>query len=244
MRIALAVAIVALAVSLTPSTAEACSCGGAAPSSTAFKAADLIFVGTVARFDARKPVSRVNADGSGTIAFTTEPTVATFDVTRTFRGSSPQQVVITGDATNCDEPFKQGETWLIYARVREGRVTTDKCTRTRPLSEAAQDVAYLEGLEQNRAQGIVYGDVQRRMISADGRAATQALFERLQVIAVGAGRRVETTTDEWGPFQLVLPVGDFEIWVERAGVAVAPRQVVHVNRGADQRVVLLVEYKN
>ncbi len=160
------------------------------------------------------------------------------------RGRPARQVVVTGDGSSCDEPFKQGETWLVYARTREGRVTTDKCTRTRLRAEATQDLVYLEGQEQGRRQGTVYGDVLRRILGADGQPALQALFEPLQVIAVGGGRRVETTTDRWGPYQLVLPPGDFEIWVERAGRAVAPRQTVHVDHGADRRLVLPVEYKH
>jgi hypothetical protein len=96
-------------------------------------------------------------------------------------------------------------------------------TRLRTEAEASQDLAYLEGLEQGRQQGIMYGDVLRRILGADGQPALQALFEPLQVIAVGAGRRLEITTDRWGPYQLVLPPGDFEIGVERAGRDVAPR---------------------
>jgi hypothetical protein len=239
-RVALGVVIVGFAALVQPSPAEARSCGAKGSSSTAFNGADLIFVGTVARFEGPKPWSRVNADGSISGGVGTEPPVATFEVAHTFRGRQERQIVVIGDGT----PFKQGETWLVYARTREGRVTTDQCTRTRLRAEATQDLVYLEGLEQGRQQGIVYGDVLRRILGADGQPALQALFEPLQVIAVGAGRRVEITTDKWGPYQLVLPPGDFEIWVERAGRAVAPRQTVHVDHGSDRRLVLPVEYKN
>ena len=243
-RVVLGVVIVGFAALVRPSSAEACGCGGTVSSSTAFNGADLVFVGSVARLDGPKPTSRVNADGSISAGLGTEPPVATIEVAHMFRGRAARQVVVTGDGTSCDEPFKQGETWLVYARIREGGVTTDKCTRTRPRAEATQDLVYLEGLEQGRQQGIVYGDVLQRIVGADNQRALQALFEPLQVIAVGGGRRVETTTDKWGPYQLVLPPGDFEIWVERAGRAVAPRQVVRVEHGSDRRLLLAVEYKN
>jgi hypothetical protein len=141
--------------------------------------------------------------------------------------------------------FKQGESWLVYARVREGHVVVDKCSRTRLLTdaEASLDLAYLEGLELGRQQGIVYGDVMRRLAAANGQAVLKALFEPLQVIAVGAGRRLQVTTDKWGPYQLVLPPGDFEVWVERAGSPVASKQVVHVDHGSDRRLTLVVDYQ-
>ena len=243
-RVALGVLIVGCAALVRPSSAEACSCGGTVSSSTAFNDADVVFVGTVARFDGPKPWSRVNADGSISAGLGTEPPVATFEVAHMFRGRPARQVVVTGDGTNCDEPFKQGETRLVYARTREGRVTTDKCTRTRLRAEATQDLVYLEGLEQGRQQGIVYGDVLRRNVGADGQPALQVLFDPLQVIAVGPGRRIEITTDKSGAYQLVLSPGDFEIWVERAGRAVSPRQMVHVDHASDRRLALAVEYKN
>ena len=244
LQVALGVIVVVCTALVSPSPAEACGCGGTMSSSTAFNGADVVFVGTVARLDGPRPWRRDNADGSISFGLGTEPPVATFDVAHTFRGRPAKQIIVTGDGSDCDVPFKQGEVWLVYARRRDGRATTDKCSRTRLRAEATQDLVYLDGLEQGRRQGIVCGDVLRRIVGADGQPALQALFEPLQVIAVGAGWRVEVTTDTWGPYQLVLPPGDVEIWVERAGRAVAPRQAVHVEHGRDRRLQLPVEYKN
>ena len=244
-QVALVVVLAGVAALVRPSPAEACSCGGTLSSSAAFANADLVFVGTVTRLSGGLNFStRVNPDGSISVEPRTEPPVAIFEVAHMFRGSATPQIVVTGTGTNCDVPFKSGETWLVYARSREGTVTTNKCTRTRLRAEAPQDLAYLEGLEQGRQQGIVYGLVLRRIMSANGQPALQALSEPLQVIAAGAGHRLEIPTDQWGPFQLVLPPGDFEIWVERAGRAVAPRQAVHVDHGSDRQVNLVVEYKD
>ncbi len=203
-----------------------------------------MFVGTVVAVEGSRPWSHANADGSISGGLRTEPPTVTFEVTHVFRGRPEQRLVVVGDRGDCDVPFKQGEAWLVYARARDGRVTTDKCTRTRLRAEAAQDLAYLEGLEQQRQQGIVHGEVLRRIVGADGRPALQALFEPLQVIAAGLGRRVEITTDKWGPYQLVLPPGDFEVWVERGGRIVMPRQMVRVDHATDRRLTLVVDYKN
>ena len=44
--------------------------------------------------------------------------------------------------------------------------------------------------------------------------------------------------------QLVLPPGDFEIWVERAGRPVNSRKMVHIDDGVEQHLMLVVEYEN
>jgi hypothetical protein len=49
------------------------------------------------------------------------------------------------------------------------------------------------------------------------------------------------TTDPWGPFELVLPPGDFQVWVERGDKPVAPKRAVHVENGADLELQLVVE---
>jgi hypothetical protein len=225
-----------------PSLAEACGCTGVGPSSAALTAADLVFVGTVTTVEESKPSSPVRAGGSSSGALRAQPVFATFNVAHVFRGSATRQVVVAGDGSDCDEPFQQGEAWLVYAQTRDGRVTTDKCTRTRLRAKASQDLVYLEGVEQRRALAVVYGEVLRRIVGADGRPALQALFESLQVVAIRAGRRFETTTDMWGPYEIVLPPGDFEIWVERAGRPVAPRQTVRVGDGMSRRLLLPGEY--
>jgi hypothetical protein len=243
-RRALGFVLVGFAALVRPGAAEACSCGGTTSSPANFKHADAVFVGTVIRLEGPKPWIRKNPDGSITVGSGSERSVATFEVGHVFRGPLASQIDIVGSGTDCDEPFKQGEAWLVYATTRDGRVTTHKCTRTRLRVEAAQDLVYLEGQEQGRQQGVLYGDVRRRIVGANGQPALQALFEPLQVVVVGNGRRVEITTDKWGPYQLVLPPGDFEVWVERGGRAVGARQTVHVDHGSDQRIELAVDYKD
>jgi hypothetical protein len=226
-----------------PSKAEACGCAGALSSIAAINGADLVFVGAIVKAERPQPRSRRNPDGSIGVAGP-GPVAATFDVAHTYLGSADRQVVVVGNGTDCDEPFEQGEVWLVYARVRDGRVTTTKCTRTRLRVGASSDLAYLDGLEQKRPQGIVYGDVLRRITTAGGQPALQALFEPLQVVAVSDGRRSEVTTDSGGPYQLVLPPGDYDIWVERTGRPVGVAQSVHIAEGVDRRLALIADYKN
>ena len=243
-RSVLGIVVVGLGILLQPAVAEACGCAGTMTSAEAFRRADVVFVGTVASVQGPRISSQVNADGSVAGGVVPGPRAAIFDVVRVFRGSAVRQIAIAVTGTTCDHPFKRGERWLVYAQASEGRVTTDKCTRTRLEGEASQDLVYLEGLEQHRALGIVHGEVVRRNAGAGREPVLGVLSEPLQVIAVGAGGRVETTTDRWGPYQLVLPPGDFSVWVEREGLAVTPRHSVQVAHGIERRLVLVVEDKS
>jgi hypothetical protein len=245
----LAVAAVAAAVSagLAPAEGEASSCIGPVSSASAFRA-DLVFVGTVAKVDQPKPLIRANADGSTTVSTQTdEARLTTFQVVRAFRGPAGPQVVIAGKSgMSGDINFKVGETWLVYAKVRDGRIAADGCLRTRlrAAAEASQDLAYLEGRERGSQQGVVFGDVHRRILDATGKPALRALFEPLEVIASGPAGRFRVITDTWGPYQLVLPPGDFEIWVERGGIPVGPRQTIKVEHGSERSLSLVADYKD
>jgi hypothetical protein len=239
-------ALVAAALALwRPAFAEACSCGGTIPSSVAARNAEIVFVGTVARIDRPTPIShfRQNADGTVTVtvADRSGPALVLFDVVHVFKGPSPAQIAVTHSDTSCGFPFKEAETWLIYGREGIGGVTAEKCSRTRLASEADQDLRYLRNAEAGRLQGIVYGDVFRRITGPSGQALS-ALFEPLQVKAANAINSFVSTTDRWGPFELVVPPGDYQVWVERGGKAVSARYAMRVEHGADTTLQLIAEY--
>jgi len=196
-RIARYLAAAGAAALLLPAEAEACGCAGPHSSLVAANAADVIFVGTVAKVDRPKPHSHTNPDGSISVAFGGGPIVTTFEISHSYRGPRERQVALVGNGSDCDEAFEQREVWLVYARVLDGRLLTSKCTRTRRSAEAASDLDYLEGLESGRPEGIVYGEVLRRITTADGKAALQSPFETLTVVAVSDGRRSEVTADKW-----------------------------------------------
>jgi len=228
-----------------PASAEACSCGGRPSTAAAARSAEIVFVGTVARIDRPKPAwqSRQNADGTVTVTGNASgPTFFLFDIAEVFKGPSSVQVAVVHDGHSCGGlfPFKTGETWLIYGREEVGGVTADICSRTRLVSEAEQDLLYLRNAEA-RPQGIVHGEVLRRRTGPSGEIL-QALFEPLQVLAASAANRFVTTTDQWGPFELVLPPGDYQVWVERGGKAVSAGSAVRVAHGEETKLQLVAEY--
>ena len=208
-----------------PSTAEACSCAGNVPLSLHAKSATTIFVGTVEAVTGRMP----------------QPTVATFSVTKAYRGALEQSAVVSGNGTNCDRTFVKGETYLVYATAHPGVLLTHKCTRTRALAEAAEDVRYLDNLAAGRPQGVVYGDVHLGIVQPDGSVVRNLLSESLEVVAVRADSRRSVVT--YGPYQMVLTPGDYEVWIERGGHRVTASEKVSRSGNEERRLSFTVEYR-
>jgi hypothetical protein len=227
-----------------PSSAAACSCGGPIPSSAQFRSAVAVFVGTVERVDKPEPWSRRNSDGSISAGLGYGPEVVTLAVTRAFRGVAETRVRLKRiSGASCEIPFAVGEAWLIYASQEQGDLRASGCSRSRLVSQADEDLKYLHAAAAGQPQGLVYGNVFRQIAGADGQPAQQALFEPLKVVALGAGRRFAVTTDKWGPYQIVLPPGDFEMWVERAGVPVTASVNVRISNGDERRMTFSAKFQ-
>jgi hypothetical protein len=210
-----------------PAIAHACTCTGVVPSSASFRASAAVFVGKVVRIDKQTAVA---FDGN-----------TTFDVLHVFRGRLERQAVMLPGGGTCSEPFEVGQTWLVYAFDSGGALTTNRCTRSRLRDEAAQDIAYLEGVEQGRAQGVVYGEMLHRRLGADGQPGLFASPESLQVVAVGAGGRF-TAQSERGHYQIALPPGDFQLWVDRSGQRVSEVQRVSVTADTDHHLMVIASF--
>ena len=226
-----------------PAVAHACSCNSPLPSSPASaRAFDVVFAGTMTRLERPEAWLRVNPDGSVELGFGEGPSRATFDVHRVYRGRDAREVVLTLDRS-CDPPFKVGQEWLVYALEREGIVATSVCSRTRLREEAASDVEYLDGAARGVPQGVLYGAAHQRIIDASGQPQLRVLFESLQVVAAASdGRRFVTPTDSKSTYQLVLPPGNFEIWVERAGQRVSEVDKVSVTADMDQHLMVSASF--
>ena len=239
LRLALLLAI-AGAVAAIPAPAAACGCGGTASLSAAYEAADLVFVGTVVRSQRTKSWRQENADGSISGGIEPIPGTAVFTVDRVFRGQSIDRLTIVGDGAACNVPFEPGQRWLVYAHVAGGRASTSICSRTRLREAAGQDIGYLDGRSRGRAQGVVFGEILRRVPGA-GELSAGPPFQSLTIIAAGHAGRTEVAVSRWGAYDLVLPPGDFDVWVERDGRVVANRTPVSVTDRSEHRLVLLVE---
>jgi hypothetical protein len=235
--------VVAASAALALPSAEACSCAGFDSVAANVRASEILFVGTVTAVERPLPVIVIPRDGTVPPPPGPAPQTAVFAVERTFRGDIDNVVRLpSGGGSSCSFSFNAGERWLIYASLRDGRVETGKCGRTRLVAHARADFDYLEGLAAARPQGVVFGDLFRRGVGRDGRPG---LFAPppvgLIVVALAQGRRIEIAPD-WGSYQLVLPPGSAMVWVEKDGVPVMSPVPVAVTDRGEYRVMLITEF--
>jgi hypothetical protein len=222
-RSSLATFCVATSVLIRPSPAEACSGGGPSPLSVHVNRAAAVFIGTVEAL-AREP----------------QPIVATFKVIKAYRGQVERRAIVAG---YCGIAFEIGETYLVYAEEYAGRLMTHSLTRTRPLTAAAEDLRYLDHLAAATPQAVVYGDVFRGITAPNGSAVKKALFETLEVVAQSARGRRSVATDRWGPYQIVLEPGKYELWVERRGQRVTAPMKLMLHAGEERRLSFTAQYR-
>lgn len=133
-RLALLVPLTGALLLMYPEPSYACKCAVAGSPSEELAKSGMVFQGQVVSISELDP-------GAGT------PTVADqlnieFEVETVWKGSVAQSVnlMTNRDAASCGISFEEGVTYVIYS---EGDSSLHRCSRTRPLSEATQDLAEL-----------------------------------------------------------------------------------------------------
>lgn len=180
-----------LALALLAARAWACSCGvspvGNPPCQSAWQS-DAVFIGMVLDVS-----NQLNA-----------PRRVRFRIAEAFTGLDPKQqeiVIETGSGGgDCGYSFTRGRDYIVYAyRDRTGVLSTGICSPTRPLENAAEDLAYFHQLPQAPPTAEV------RVTTIGGaRLTLTGPGVRQQAVADGSGRHVFTS----------LPPGEYR--VERA----------------------------
>jgi hypothetical protein len=122
--------------------AQACSCAMPGPACSAVKGAGAVFVGRVTKF------------GGGSVEF---------EVERAVVGVRPGRITIGNGPGNCGLEFRPAERYVVYAHrmPSSGELTTNMCTRTRPLSDprARVDLAHFDRLRSGGVGTVVTGTV-------------------------------------------------------------------------------------
>ena len=79
----------------------------------------------------------------------------TFRVEEPFESTPSKTVDVYGSGTTNDFRFKVGVRYLVYGfRGKDGKIRTGKCTRTAPVTEAAEDLSFLRSLPTLVGGGI------------------------------------------------------------------------------------------
>lgn len=232
-------------------TVVACSCSrGTVADSLAYS--EEVFVGKVASVSQLPARSFERADRDGSVTVSVEepgPEISVIDVERIFKGSPASKVeFIQAKGNTCTFPFIGGETFLVFASVKEGRYETDRCRGTRPIACATEQLKYLTGLARKQPLAILYGVVVAGGANGGANGASDciddsrnAVNNNLRVVAqsVTTGTAVSAPTSD--AFEIVLPPGRYKIWVERNGSVTSRIETVDITYREATRLALFVE---
>lgn len=115
--------------------ALACSCVPPGPPQAEFERAQAVFAGWV--------VERQGPQGG--FQSSAEPVSYLFQVEQTWKGPNQSQIVVASPASSasCGYEFEFNRQYLVYAFKGEDGLSTNLCSRTRPVVEAEEDLAFL-----------------------------------------------------------------------------------------------------
>lgn len=215
----------------------ACGCGPTMPTPQAYEASSDVFIGRVVEIQLPSSKTIDGSPGAGT-------DMVLFELEESLKGVQGPQVLLNYGTGACEYPFMVGERYLVYAGWEDGKFRTSKCNRTRELSRATPDLKYIRGLANQEAQATVYGLVLRLGFDEKGKAGLYTPWEELTVVLEGADSRLEAKSEKSGDFEMTVPPGDYQVWVERAGQRVSEKiEAIKLKLGDCTREVLPVEFK-
>ncbi|HET8783365.1 MAG TPA: hypothetical protein VFM63_13155 [Pyrinomonadaceae bacterium] len=204
MKFLLSVALVLFAFA---ASAVACSCAGPGQPCEAYGDAAAVFVGTVTF------ASSIKVKEAG-YEFTNR--LIRLHVDRALRNVDTSDVeVVTGlgDA-DCGFGFRLGGQYLVYAYSHDGRLQTSICTRTRPLSDAAADLEYINGLSKAAPGGTIFGQAELRRPSR-GEEYPLPPLKDAKIVIKGPDKQFERKTDAEGKYTISgLPPGKYKVRIE------------------------------
>ena len=228
---------------ILPGTGLGCSCGGRPPTPVAYRAASDVFIGMVV--DVQQPPREVITNNrSVSVIFPAGPGLATLQVLQSLKGVQEPKVVFELEES-CSIRFQLNESYLVYAVSKDGKLNTNKCTRTRLRSRAAPDLEYIQGLMAGRSQATLHGDVFREALNDKGEPGLFPPGERLTVVLEpGTDKRFETKADESGEYEITVPPGEYHLWCERQGELVSNlKQPIVLKEGECRRLILPVKFE-
>ena len=191
--------------------AHACSCADSGPPCQSFWKAEAVFSATVVS----KSVITVE---SGNQRLPKEQQIAVkFLVEDTFRGSlggNDVEIVTGMGGGDCGYNFEKGRKYLVYASEWHGRLYTGICSRTRPLNQADEDLAYFRNLPAENSGSNIRVKVVKHTPPANASDQTNDLkpMENVKITAVSGDQKYEGHTNASGQleFRNVTP-GKYKI---------------------------------
>ena len=207
-RLSLCFILLITLLSFTTNTLAGCPRTLPGPPCLEYGRADAVFIGVASR------VSKIpnDTDFDGPYLRST----VHFTIQEAFKGVGGTGVVF--DLDHCSHRFVEGERYLVYAHrnpnnqqlsIREGS------TRTRLLSEAAEDLQYVRGLAAAEDGSRVFGKVALYSYNLKRNDADAEPLRNIKVILEGHDQRQEVLSDNEGRYEFKrLPTGTYQLQAE------------------------------
>src|SRR5262245_47388359 len=140
----------------------ACMCGGGGSPCDSYGSASAVFVGTVVSVRQMKPPNDVATARRERDAGRAEwGSLYKFSVVQPYLGVAGAEVEVLTDYSTCAYQFTVGQQYLVYAYRSNTRLTTSTCTRTKPFSQAEEDLAFLGTLSSAAPGSTIHGRIAR-----------------------------------------------------------------------------------
>jgi len=209
-------------IACTSARAYACSCAGERAPCQEYWETSAVFIGTVIN-------SRTVTSKEG--EYDRQMRSVRISIDESFRGiEGAEAEILTGlGGGDCGFGFRQAQQYIVYAHRSETdqKLYTSICARTRLISEADQDLAYIRGLSKAKRGGTITGEVVKYVRNAEGGLANQPLTE-IKVTIEGE-KKYETVTDANGKYSIDgIAAGEYTV------SAAAPQGLA--SRGEDRKV--------
>jgi hypothetical protein len=184
-----------------------CSCAGNPPPCQAFWRADAVFAGTVVSS------GKISVDDG---VYKRDERLVHLTVDQPIRGMKTAEVdVVTGwGGGDCGFGFKLGERYLVYAyREEKGQLlATSICSRTRLLSEAGDDLAFIRSLPASSANGVIFGTVSKRNYEWKEGDSWERAVGDVAVTVEGQNAQYAAVSDDKGKFRIEgVPPGKYVV---------------------------------
>jgi hypothetical protein len=219
MSIKLLIIFCFLFMTIGATDAYACFCGPGPACEEVWKTS-AVFAGRVISVEKLEPAGEKNPY-SKTVRLLVE---------EVFKGGPGSEVVLLQSQSSCDVYFSLGERYLVYANesLIANRLTTNSCTRTRLLSDASEDLAYLRGLSTAANGSTISIDVKHLKRNSEGVGEFIPMKEaRLKIES--SEQTLNVMTDDSGAIQVkALKPGAYKVSIDLSDGLFVPVKEISV----------------
>ena len=181
---------------LLPHRTSACDCAEPGPPCKAFANVPVVSAGRVVK------IATISLKAPSGDPY--EDRLIFLEVEQSYRGSVGKAAEVVTGSGDCGYDFRMGEHYLVYAypHAQSGKPYTGICQRTRPISEAGDDLEYLSKKDDPSHGAGIEGTIEQ--LTRDSRYETRVVgfMAGIRLLIQGKSGRWTTVSEKNGRFRL------------------------------------------